>query len=54
VVSLEDGLTFATNQNNLLLELKGVTAAEDYLQRESHTVPLTPASETGSMLSLID
>ncbi|HEV7474306.1 MAG TPA: PilT/PilU family type 4a pilus ATPase [Pyrinomonadaceae bacterium] len=54
VVSLEDGLTFATNQNNLLLELKGVTAAEDYLQRENHTVPLAPASETGSMLSMID
>src|SRR5678815_542865 len=32
VVSLEDGLAFATNQNNLLLELKGVTGEDDYLQ----------------------
>jgi hypothetical protein len=33
-VSLEDGLTFATNQNNLLLSLKGMTAAEDFIRRE--------------------
>jgi twitching motility protein PilT len=54
VVSLEDGLAFATNQNNLLLELKGVTG-EDYLnQREVKGVPLTPVSEPGSMLSMIE
>src|SRR4026209_1666 len=54
VVSLEDGLAFATNQNNLLLELKGVTG-EDYLnQREVKGVPLTGVSETGSMLSMIE
>jgi len=54
VVSLEDGLAFATNQNNLLLELKGVTG-EDYMNnRESNGVPLTGVSETGSMLSMIE
>jgi len=54
VVSLEDGLAFATNQNNLLLELKGVTG-EDYMnQREVKGVPLAPVSEPGSMLSLIE
>src|SRR5438034_1247632 len=31
IVSLEDGLAFASNQNNLLLELKGVTAGEAYM-----------------------
>jgi twitching motility protein PilT len=54
VISLEDGLTFATNQNNLLLQLKGVTAGEDYTKREGNDVPLASVSETGSMLSMID
>lgn len=53
-VSLEDGLAFATNQNNLLLTLKGVTAADDYLQREGNGVPHSAESETGSMLGMID
>ena len=54
VVSLEDGLAFATNQNNLLLELKGVTG-EDYLNgRESTGVPMAGVSETGSMLNMIE
>ena len=54
VVSLEDGLAFATNQNNLLLELKGVTAGEDYMNREGNGVPLPAAREPGSMLNMID
>jgi twitching motility protein PilT len=54
VVSLEDGLAFATNQNNLLLELKGVTAGEDYMNREGNGVPLAAVAEPGSMLSMID
>ena len=53
-VSLEDGLTFATNQNNLLLNLKGVTATDDYMQREGNGVPLASVSDPGSMLSMID
>ena len=54
VVSLEDGLAFATNQNNLLLELKGVTG-EDYAnRREGNSVPLAAVSEPGSMLSMIE
>jgi twitching motility protein PilT len=31
IVSLEDGLAFATNQNNLLLELKGVSGKDDFM-----------------------
>lgn len=31
LVTLEDGLSFATNQNNLLLQLKGLASTEDYL-----------------------
>jgi len=53
VVSLEDGLAFATNQNNLLLELKGVTG-EDYMNRERNSIPPPAVSEPGSMLSMIE
>jgi hypothetical protein len=35
VVSVEDGLAFATNQNNLLLSLKGLTSSDDFIR--SHT-----------------
>ncbi len=30
-ISLDDGLSYATNQNNLLLQLKGLSSTEDYL-----------------------
>ena len=36
VVTKEDGLAFATNQNNLLLSLKGLTSGEDYLRAEAN------------------
>ena len=52
-ISLEDGLTFATNQNNLLLALKGLTAAEEFMKRDGG-IPLSKVSETGSMLSMIE
>jgi len=29
-ITMEDGLSFATNQNNLLLQLKGLSSTEDY------------------------
>ena len=29
-ITLEDGLSFATNQNNLLLQLKGLSSSDDY------------------------
>jgi twitching motility protein PilT len=53
-ISLEDGLTFATNPNNLLLSLKGVTASEEFMQREGNGVPLPALSDTGSMLNMIE
>src|SRR5467141_1732809 len=43
-ISFEDGLTFATNTNNLLLTLKGVTAAEEFTRREGGQVPLSSMS----------
>jgi twitching motility protein PilT len=53
-ISLEDGLAFATNQNNLLLSLKGMTAAEDFIRREADDMPSSMFSESGSMLGLIE
>jgi twitching motility protein PilT len=52
VVSLEDGLAFATNQNNLMLSLKGMTAAEDFIRRDG--LPPNTFSDSGSMLGMIE
>jgi len=54
VVSLEDGLAFATNQNNLLLSLKGMTAAEDFIRRDGEGMPANMFSDSGSMLGMIE
>ncbi|MCM3900997.1 MAG: PilT/PilU family type 4a pilus ATPase [Pyrinomonadaceae bacterium] len=54
VVSLEDGLSFATNQNNMLLSLKGLTAAQDFVRRDGTPIPVGALSDTGSMLGLIE
>lgn len=32
ILTLEDGLAFSTNQNNLLLELKGLSGSDDFLK----------------------
>jgi twitching motility protein PilT len=53
-ISLEDGLAFATNQNNLILSLKGMTAAEDFIRREVDHMPVSAVSDSGSMLGLIE
>src|SRR2546430_1949626 len=38
VISVEDGLAFATNQNNLLLSLKGLTSSDDFMRAEAQSV----------------
>ena len=38
IISLEDGLGFATNQNNLLLSLKGLTSGEDFMRTEAQNI----------------
>ena len=54
-ISLEDGLAFATNQNNLLLSLQGMTAAEDFIRRDGGPAPMSGSlHDSGSMLSLIE
>jgi twitching motility protein PilT len=54
IVTLEDGLAFATNQNNLLLELKGLSSSEDYIRAENERAPVGAFKEYGSMLSAIE
>jgi Tfp pilus assembly ATPase PilU len=53
-ITLEDGLTFATNPNNLLLSLKGVTASEEFMQRDESRFPIGTVKNQGSMLSMIE
>lgn len=38
VVTLEDGLSYATNKNNLLLQLKGLASTEDFIKDDSEQV----------------
>jgi twitching motility protein PilT len=49
-ITLEDGLSYATNQNNLLLQLKGLSSTEDYLNQNKTSRPavdaITPAQPT--------
>jgi twitching motility protein PilT len=54
VISLEDGLAFATNQNNLLLSLKGLTSAEEFIRRDGEHVVGSVRSDAGSMLGMIE
>lgn len=42
-ITLEDGLSYATNQNNLLLQLKGLSSTEDYLNQNNTTRPSVDA-----------
>ncbi len=53
-ITLEDGLSFATNQNNLLLSLKGLSAAQDFVRREGGPMTVGALSESGSLLGLIE
>ncbi|HEV2802930.1 MAG TPA: PilT/PilU family type 4a pilus ATPase [Pyrinomonadaceae bacterium] len=51
-VALEDGLAFATNQNNLLLELKGVSGKDDFMHGDDTPTP-PPARHTQRSSSVV-
>jgi len=61
-ITLEDGLSYATNQNNLLLQLKGLSSTEDYSNPKglNPTInpiappPPSPASGTTSVLDMME
>lgn len=52
IISLEDGLAFSTNQNNLQLALKGLSSTDDYLRAETATIDA--AHQYDSMLGMIE
>lgn len=53
-VTLEDGLSFATNQNNLLLQLNGLGSTEDYISQQSTAgLPAMPKTQN-SFVDLIE
>ena len=55
VVTMEDGLAFATNQNNLLLSLKGLSSTEDFIRDEAMPqVAAAAKPKFGSMLDMIE
>ncbi len=60
VVTLDDGLSYATNQNNLLLQLKGLGGTEDYInaqpqapQNTAGTIP-PPSAQNNNFLDMIE
>ena len=59
-ISFEDGLSFATNQNNLLLQLKGLSSADDYANAQPQppsqrvNVPPPMPNNANSVLDMIE
>jgi twitching motility protein PilT len=61
LITLDDGLSYATNQNNLLLQLKGLASTEDYQsdgKPKAANISGAPvhaaASQTTSVLDMIE
>ena len=59
-ITMDDGLSFATNQNNLLLQLKGLSSTEDYANAGAPKpmpkpmVPPPPPENPDSVLNMIE
>lgn len=59
IVTLEDGLSFSTNQNNLLLQLRGLSSTDDYAnavqpQPTATTLPPPAQQPKNSVLDMIE
>ncbi len=54
IISIEDGLGFATNQNNLLLSLKGLTSSEDFIRTQAENVVANQAANSPITFSMHD
>ena len=44
IVSVDEGLAFSTNQNNLLLSLKGLTSSDDFIRNQAEGIIVDPVS----------
>ena len=53
-IALEDGLAFATNQNNLILSLKGLTSSDDFIRSQADDVVPRPATNVSHTFSLTE
>jgi twitching motility protein PilT len=62
-VTLDDGLSYATNKNNLLLQLKGLGSTEDFIQEQKKEIagqtptahiPPQPQKPSNSVLDMIE
>ena len=53
-IALEDGLAFATNQNNLILSLKGLTSSDDFIRSQADDVVPRPATKASHSFSLTE
>ena len=53
-VTLEDGLAFATNQNNLLLELKGVSGKDDFFHDDASRPAPAHARRSSPMIDFVE
>lgn len=59
-ISMDDGLSFATNQNNLLLQLKGLSSTEDYANAgrigpmPKPMIPPPPVDNPDSVLNMME
>jgi twitching motility protein PilT len=60
LVTMDDGLSFATNQNNLLLQLKGLSSTEDYANANNNrpmptpVIPPPPPENPDSVLNMLE
>jgi len=59
VITMEDGLSFATNQNNLLLQLKGLSSTEEYANAGMRPmpkpmIPPPPPENPDSVLNMME
>lgn len=58
LITMDDGLSFATNQNNLLLQLKGLSSTEEYANTAKPMpkpmIPASPAANPDSVLNMIE
>ncbi len=57
IITLEDGLSFSSNQNNLMLQFKGLSSSEDYSNAQPQIIPkiaATPPPTPNSFLDMIE